>query len=39
MEVGDGSHERDAGEKLTGYARAGAARYTIPTLRNRTTEI
>lgn len=39
VEVADASYERDAGEKLTGYARAGVAQYIIINLRNRTAEI
>ena len=39
VEVADASYERDAGEKLTGYARAGVVQYVILNLRNRTAEI
>jgi hypothetical protein len=39
VEVADASYERDAGEKLTGYAHAGVAQYIIINLRNRTAEI
>jgi hypothetical protein len=39
IEVADSSYERDAGEKLFGYARAGILQYTIINLRNRTAEI
>jgi len=39
IEVADSSYERDAGEKLAGYARAGIAQYIIINLRNRTAEI
>jgi len=39
VEVADASYERDAGEKLSGYARAGIAQYIIVNLRNRTAEI
>ncbi len=39
VEVADASYERDAGEKLTGYAQAGVAQYIIINLRNRTAEI
>ena len=39
VEVADASYERDAGEKLAGYARAGVAQYVILNLRNRTAEV
>jgi hypothetical protein len=39
IEVADSSYERDAGEKLVGYARAGVAQYIIISLRNRTAEV
>lgn len=39
IEVADSSYERDAGDKLTGYARAGVAEYIIINLRNRTAEV
>lgn len=39
IEVADSSYERDAGEKLVGYARAGVAQYVIVNLRNRTAEV
>jgi Uma2 family endonuclease len=39
VEVADASYERDAGEKLAGYARAGVAQYIILNLRSRTAEI
>jgi hypothetical protein len=39
IEVADSSYERDAGEKLAGYARAGIEQYVILNLRNRTAEI
>jgi hypothetical protein len=39
IEVADSSYERDAGEKLAGYARAGIAQYVIVNLRNRTAEV
>jgi hypothetical protein len=39
IEVADSSYERDAGEKLIGYARAGIVQYVIVNLRNRTAEI
>lgn len=39
VEVADSSYERDAGEKLKGYARAGVAQYVIINLRNRTAEV
>jgi Putative restriction endonuclease len=38
IEVADSSYERDSGEKLRGYARAGIAQYIIINLRNRTAE-
>jgi Uma2 family endonuclease len=38
-EVADASYERDAGEKLRGYARAGIEQYIIINLRNRTAEV
>jgi Uma2 family endonuclease len=38
IEVADSSYERDAGEKLVGYARAGVMQYIIINLRNRTAE-
>ena len=39
IEVADSSYERDAGEKLFGYARAGVPQYVIVNLRNRTAEV
>jgi hypothetical protein len=39
LEVADSSYERDAGDKLRGYARAGVAQYVIINLRNRTAEV
>jgi hypothetical protein len=39
IEVADASYERDAGEKLRGYALAGVGQYIIINLRNRTAEI
>jgi Uma2 family endonuclease len=39
VEVADSSHERDSGEKLQAYARAGVEQYVIINLRNRTAEI
>ncbi len=39
IEVADSSYERDAGEKLFGYARAGIPQYIIINLRNRTAEV
>lgn len=39
VEVADSSYERDAGDKLVGYARAGVEQYIIVNLRNQTAEI
>jgi Uma2 family endonuclease len=39
VEVADSSYERDSGEKLFGYARAGIPQYIIINLRNRTAEV
>jgi len=39
VEVADASYERDAGDKLTLYARAGVRQYVILNLRNRTAEV
>lgn len=39
IEVADSSYERDAGEKLQAYARAGVGQYIIINLRNRTAEV
>jgi len=39
VEVADASYGRDAGDKRTGYARAGISQYIIIDLRNRTAEI
>jgi hypothetical protein len=39
IEVADSSCERDAGEKLFGYAQAGIEQYIIINLRNRTAEV
>lgn len=39
VEVADSSYERDAGEKLRGYAAAGVDQYVIINLRNRTAEV
>jgi Uma2 family endonuclease len=39
LEVSDSSYEKDSGEKLYGYARAGIQQYIIINLRNRTAEV
>lgn len=39
VEVADSSYERDSGEKLIGYARAGVEQYVILNLRSRTAEV
>jgi Uma2 family endonuclease len=39
IEVADSSYERDAREKLIGYARAGIAQYIIINLRSKTAEV
>ena len=39
VEVADASYERDAGEKLRGYAEAGVQQYVIVNLRDRTAEV
>jgi hypothetical protein len=39
VEVADSSYQRDAGEKLFGYARACVPQYIIINLRNRTAEV
>jgi Putative restriction endonuclease len=39
VEVADSSYERDTGEKLAGYARAGVTQYVVVNLRNRTAEV
>ena len=39
VEVADSSYERDVGEKLEGYARAGVEQYVVVNLRNRTAEV
>ena len=39
IEVAGSSYERDAGEKLAGYARASIPQYVIVNLNNRTAEI
>lgn len=39
VEVADASYERDVGEKLVGYARAGVRQYIVINIRNRTAEI
>jgi len=39
IEVADSSYEKDSGEKLFGYARAGIPQYIIINLRNRTAEV
>ncbi len=39
VEVADASHERDTGEKLAAYARAGLAQYVVLNLRNRSAEV
>jgi Uma2 family endonuclease len=39
IEVADSSYERDTGEKLTGYAKAGIRQYVIINLRARTAEV
>lgn len=39
IEVADSSYERDTGEKLEGYARAGIRQYIVINLRNRTAEV
>ena len=39
IEMADSSYERDSGEKLLGYAKAGIKQYIIINLRSRTAEI
>src|SRR4051794_9486919 len=39
VEVADSSYERDTGEKLIGYAKAGVQQYVVINLRNRTAEV
>ena len=39
VEVADSSYERDAGPKLSGYARAGIPQYVIVNLRQNTAEV
>lgn len=39
VEVADASYERDTGEKLAGYARAGVREYIVVNLRNRSAEV
>jgi hypothetical protein len=39
VEVADSSYERDAGQKLAGYAAAGVRQYVIVNLRTRTAEV
>jgi Uma2 family endonuclease len=39
VEVADASFERDAGEKLTAYAKAAIAQYVILNLRNNTAQV
>ena len=39
VEVADSSYERDAGEKLYGYAKTGVPQYVIINLRDRTAEV
>ena len=39
VEVADSSYERDAGDKLLGYARAGIQQHIIINLPNRTAEV
>jgi Putative restriction endonuclease len=39
VEVADSSYERDTGEKLAGYARAGVEQYVVRNLRNQTAEV
>jgi Uma2 family endonuclease len=39
IEVAGSSYDRDAGEKLVGYARAGVREYVIVNLINRTAEL
>lgn len=39
VEVADSSYERDTGEKLTGYAKAGIRQYIVINLLNRTAEV
>ena len=39
VEVADSSYERDADEKLKGYAQSGVPQYVIINLRNRTAEV
>lgn len=39
IEVADSSYERDTGEKLTGYAKAGVRQYVVINLRARTAEV
>ena len=39
LEVADASYDRDTGEKLEPYARAGVVQYVVLNLRNRTAEV
>jgi Uma2 family endonuclease len=39
IEVADSSYERDTGEKLTGYAKAGVGQYVVINLRARIAEV
>jgi hypothetical protein len=39
VEVADASYERDTGEKLEAYARAGVVQYVVLNLRNQTAEV
>jgi hypothetical protein len=39
LEVADSSYERDVGEKLQAYARAGVPQYIVLNLRTRTAEV
>lgn len=39
IEVADSSYERDTGEKLVGYARAGIQQYIVLNLRARVAEV
>ena len=39
IEVADSSYERDTGQKLIGYAKAGVQQYVVINLRARTAEV
>jgi hypothetical protein len=39
VEVADSSYERDIGEKLVGYAKAGVVQYIVINLRNRMADV